>query len=233
MQNLKCPLKSHCCMILAFFYCLYDLYVLYYIDCMFTNNFPVPVFHIPLLTFILTLLLFALFKAFANVAAISYFKLSRLIPATVFNLHFIHLLQITNEHVKQELLFYYTSSSSNSFSLLEILYFVNLKFCVLTNFHTTGQFLGWVTMFKVAVLAVIHVCYQAVRWHRCFRICLQKSWENNIFSQFSLLSLFSTTVMVGLLNTEKKCQNLPALAGIPVHFCKPDRTHLLQLFHTY
>lgn len=49
------------------------------------------------------------FKAFANVAATSYFKLSRLIPASIFNLHFIHLLQLTNEYVKQELFFYYTS----------------------------------------------------------------------------------------------------------------------------
>lgn len=87
-------------------------------------------------------------------------------------------------------------------------------------------------MFKVAILAVIHMCSQAVRRHRCFRIRLQKSWENNIFSQFSLLSIFNYG-NGWAFKYRKKCQNLTALAGIPVHFCKPDRTHLLQLFHTY
>lgn len=217
---------------LAFFYCLYDLYVWYYIDCMLSNNFPVPAFHIPLLIFILILLIFAFFNTFVSVATIFHFKLSRLIPASILNLDFIHLLQITNEYVKQELLFYYTSSSSNCFSLLEILSLVNLNFYVLTHFHTTWQFLGWVTMFKVAVLAIIHVCPQAVRWHRCFRICFQKSWENNILSQFSLLSIFNYS-NGWAFKYRKKCQNLLALARIPVHLCKPDRTDLLQLFHPY
>lgn len=194
--------------------------------------FAVPAFHISLLIFILTLLLFAFFKVFVNVAATSYFQVSRLIPASIVNLHFIHLLQITNEYVKHELPFYYTSSSSNCFSLLEILSFVNYNFYVLTHFHSTWQCLGWMTVFEVAVLVVIHACFQAVRWHRCFRICLQKIWENNIFSQFSLLSIFSYS-NGWAFKYRNKCQNLPALAGMPVHLCKPDRTDLLQLFHTY
>lgn len=104
--------------------------------------FSVPAFHISLLIFIFTLLLFAFFEAFVNVAATSYFQFSRLIPASIVNLHFIHLLQITNDYVKQELLLYYTSSSSNCFSLLEILSFVNFNFSVLTHFHSTWQCLG-------------------------------------------------------------------------------------------
>lgn len=85
---------------------------------------------------------------------------------------------------------------------------------------------------KWLFLAVIRVCSQAVRWHRCFRICLQKSWENNIFSQFSLLSIFNYCNGLAF-KYRKKGQNLPALAGIPVPLCKPNRTNLLQLFHTY
>lgn len=79
-----------------------DIILIVCLPIFYSTCFPHP-------SLILTLLLFAFFKAFANVAAVSCFKLSRLMPASILNLHFIHLLQLTNEYVKQELLFYYTN----------------------------------------------------------------------------------------------------------------------------